>query len=115
VALVLGAASYFAVLYRFQTYSQRNATSQTTWIVFSAIMFVLGVVLGWVASTSFLRTGTFMVLGVFAAHSVVIYLDTMEDPTNHNLLPFEFIIYFVLSSPAYLGVLMSRIVKRFSQ
>jgi len=31
-----------------------------------------------------------LILGVYAAHSVIIWIDLQEDPSNHNLLPFEF-------------------------
>ncbi len=111
-ALALGAADYVAVLYRFQTYNERNAVSTLTFVLFSVVMFLSGVVLGWFAATSFARSGTFLILGVFAAHFVVVVVDCEKDPTDHNLLPFEFIIYFVLGAPAYAGTLISRVARR---
>lgn len=44
---------------------------------------------------------------LFAANALVIALDWREDPTSHNLLPFEFIMLSFLGSPAFLGAMLA--------
>jgi hypothetical protein len=111
VALAAGATAYLTVMYRFQTYTQRNNLPATTYELFAACLFLLGFGIGLVAVFR-AKAATFLIIGVWAAHAVIIGVDLQEDPSNHNLLPFEFIYLFVLSSPAYLGALLSRLVKR---
>jgi hypothetical protein len=111
VAVVFGAIAYLLVVYRFQTYTQRNNTSGATYELFAAILFLLGFGAGLVA-TARAKAATFLIVGVWAAHAVIIGVDLQIDATNHNLLPFEFVYLFVLSSPAYLGAWLSRFVKR---
>ena len=53
-----------------------------------------------------------MVLGAWAGLSIVIAIDTAEDPTNHNLLPFEYIYMGALACPAYLGAAIAGAVDR---
>ena len=112
VAAVAGALIYVLVLYRFQTYTERNHMPSLTFIIFSGTMFLAGYGLGLVATASPTRAASFLILGVWTAHAVVIAVDVREDPTNHNLLPFEFIYLGVLGSPAYLGSLLSRFTRR---
>src|ERR1700674_2691875 len=101
VAAAVGALTYLLVLYRFQTYTERNNTPAQTFMLFAAIIFLLSCGLGLVVPASPGRAVAFLVLGIFAAHSAVIWVDWQEDPTNHNLLPFEFVYYFVLCCPGY--------------
>ena len=109
---VLGALAYFVVMYRFQTYHERNNMPGGTYLLFSAIMFLLGFLLGLFATRSPLRAAGSAIAGVFAAHAAIIAVDLQEDPTNHNLLPFEFIYFFVLASPALPGAWLARFAKR---
>lgn len=44
---------------------------------------------------------------LFAANALVIALDLREDPSSHNLLPFEFIILSFVGSPAFLGAMLA--------
>ena len=111
MALVMGAATYLLVMYRLQTYTERNHMPGQTYALFAAILFLLGFALGLAASAFPSRAVTFLILGVFVAHSIIIWVDLREDPTNHNLLPFVFITYLILCSPAYLGAWLCRLGK----
>jgi len=111
-AICSGAIAYFAILYRFQTYSQRNNLPGSTYVIFAAVVFLLGFGLALLARLSGTRIGSLLLAGVFAAHAVIIGIDVQQDPTNHNLLPFEFIIFFVLGSPAYAGAWLARFARR---
>jgi hypothetical protein len=109
---VLGALAYFAVMYRFQTYHERNNTPGETYLLFAGVMLLVGFLLGLLATRSPVRAAWCAIAGVFAAHAAIIAVDLQEDPTNHNLLPFEFIYFFVLASPALLGAWLARFAKR---
>jgi hypothetical protein len=112
VAFLLGAATYFVVMYRFQTYTERNNMPVGIFVLFSAMLFLEGFFLGIFAVPSPLKAASILIAGVFAAHAIIIAVDLREDPTNHNLLPFEFVYFFVLGSPAYLGAWLSRFARR---
>jgi len=53
-----------------------------------------------------------VMLGAFAMHAAVIAVDLEKDPTDHNLLPFEFVILGVCAAPAYAGAALSRLISR---
>ena len=112
VAAGLGAIAYALIVYRFQTYSQRNNTPDTTYELFALAMFACGFVLTMATRTTALRISGFLIAGVFAAHTVVIVMDTQQDPTNHNLAPFEYILFLVVSSPAFLGAWLGQFSRK---
>ena len=51
-----------------------------------------------------------LTLYVIAAHQLAflikVYIDCLEDPTNHNLLPFEMLILLVLDAICCLGLVL---------
>ena len=53
--------------------------------------------------------------GFFAAESFLIVADCWNDPTNHNLWPFEFVIIVVLTAPAFLGAAVNALLRRASK
>ena len=53
-----------------------------------------------------------LVGGFCAANACLITVDCWNDPTNHNLWPFEFLMIMVLTVPAFLGAGLSRIFER---
>jgi len=53
-----------------------------------------------------------MLGGFFAANACLIVADCWNDPTNHNLWPFEFAIIVVATSPAFLGAGVSALIER---
>ena len=50
--------------------------------------------------------------GFFAANACLIVADCRNDPTNHNLWPFEFAIILLATSPAFLGAGISALIER---
>lgn len=55
---------------------------------------------------------TLILLGMLLANAILIVQDVADDPTNHNLWPFEFVGILLLSIPAYLGAALSRALGR---
>ena len=50
-----------------------------------------------------------MVVGVSVAHTIVLIRDVTIDPTIHNLLPFEYIIaWIIVGLPALAGSMLAR-------
>ena len=50
-----------------------------------------------------------MVVGVSIAHTIVLIRDVTIDPTTHNLLPFEYIIaWIIVGLPALAGSMLAR-------
>ena len=85
------------------SYSERNNLGPANWLAFAALTLVIGYLAAFRAVNSRYRVVHFMLAGVFAAHMLVVVIDTREDPTNHNLLPFEFVIIGFCALPGYLG------------
>jgi hypothetical protein len=74
--------------------------------LFSGFLLVLG------EAQSRSKIAGYVVLGTWIGLSMVIAIDTAEDPTNHNLLPFEYIYMGVLACAAYLGAALAGAVDR---
>ncbi|MEO8096275.1 MAG: hypothetical protein ABI811_01130 [Acidobacteriota bacterium] len=110
----VGAVLYMVIAYRFQTYQQRNDAS-LDYLALAVAMLVAGLALALVAKQHFARVSTFLTLGVLAAHIVIIFVDTYEDPTNHNLFPFELIMFALISSPAYLGAGIAKLIGKLGR
>jgi hypothetical protein len=53
--------------------------------------------------------------GFFAAHALLIVADCWNDPTNHNLWPFEFVILVVLTAPAFGGAAVNALIQMASK
>ena len=73
-----------------------------------AFLLVLGLGRSW------WRVAVSLLLGVFAGHIAVIAIDLSGDPTNHNLLPFEFVILGVVVSPAFVGAFLGQCLTRWA-
>jgi uncharacterized membrane protein YhaH (DUF805 family) len=56
---------------------------------------------------------TCLLLTLFVAHTILIVVDCIPDPTNHNLFPFEYAMIAVLTLPAYFGAIIAAAVDRF--
>ena len=111
-AVAAGAFTYLAILYRFLSYSERNRMHAGPYLLFAGAILAIGFLLGLGAGKSRYKTAGFAVLGVLVGLTIVIAIDTSQDPTNHNLLPFEYIYMAVLGSPAYLGAAMAGLADR---
>ena len=109
VALVAGGFVYAATLYRFLTYSERNRLSSDSYLLFAALVLIVAFLVA-LGTKARYRTAGFVILGVWAAHALVIAVDLRADPTDHNLLPFEFIILGICALPVYLGAVLAQVV-----
>jgi hypothetical protein len=112
VALVFGALAYFVSLHRFLSYSQRNRLGAADYITFALLVFVVGFATTLNVRKSRYRIASWTIAGVWALHAFVIAMDLREDPTNHNLLPFEFIILGFVALPVYIGAALSSVASR---
>jgi drug/metabolite transporter (DMT)-like permease len=110
VALVAGALAYLLILFRFLSYSERNKLSGDVYLTFAAVALVIGFAVTLGVTTRRYRTAGFVLLGVCLAHLLVIVADYQQDPTSHNLMPFEFAILCVVAAPAYVGAGIAHIV-----
>ena len=103
VALVAGSVAYVVILFRFLSYSERNKLPGDVYLTFAAVALVIGFAVTLRATTRRYQTAGFVLLGVCLAHALVIVADYQQDPTSHNLMPFEFAILCVMTAPAYAG------------
>jgi drug/metabolite transporter (DMT)-like permease len=110
VALVAGSVAYLLILFRFLSYSERNKLSGDVYLTFAAVALVIGFAVTLGATAGRYRTAGFVLLGVCLAHLLVIIADYQQDPTSHNLMPFEFAILCVVAAPAYAGAGIAHIV-----
>jgi hypothetical protein len=108
-ASAAGGIVYGATLYRFLSYAERNQLSSDSLLVFAALVLTVAFLVGLGARARY-RTAGFVILGVWAAHALVVAVDVRADPTDHNLLPFEFVILGVCALPAYLGAGIAHVV-----
>ena len=103
VAFVAGAVAYVLILFRFLSCSERNKLPGEVYLTFAAVVLLIGFVVTLGATTRRYRTAGFVLLGVCLAHGLVIVADYQQDPTSHNLMPFEFAILGAITAPAYAG------------
>ncbi len=111
---VLGVILYLFYFWRFLPYSQRDRPEhQPNWWSFMIILLVAGLVLTLGARRGRFWIPTCLLLTLFAANIVMIVVDCIPDPTNHNLWPFEFVMITVLAIPAYIGACAAAGIDRF--
>jgi len=113
-ALVAGAVIYVCTLFRFLSYSARNHLSANSYLFFALLMLAAGAAVALGAERRY-RLAWLALCGVFAAHACVVVADWMQDPTNHNLLPFEFVMLGIVASPVFLGAACSRLLDRLAK
>lgn len=111
IALLTGSVIYLATLHRFASYSERNATSGPWFLLFALSMFAAGAALTYWKQAAKARIGLSLTGGVLIAHTIAIAIDVSKDPTDHNLLPFEYILMAIISLPAPLGAAIARLLK----
>jgi hypothetical protein len=110
LAYVAGGVAYTVTLYRFLSYSERNRLPLDTYVVLGALALGIGFLVAFGLTSRRYATPGFAILGVWTAHAIVVWMDLRKDPTDHNLLPFEFIILGVCAMPAYLGAALAHLV-----
>lgn len=103
-AAVLAVVLFLEYFWRFLPYSERyRPKNEPNWWVFLAIMLAAGFLLTVGMERHRFRVCTCLLGTLFAANAVLIVVDCIPDPSNHNLLPFEFAMIAVFTLPAYLG------------
>jgi hypothetical protein len=107
-AAIAAALAYVLTLFSFLTYEQRQDLGLGSYVVFALMMLIAGFFFARDAGRNHLRIAGCALLGVFVAHSAVVAADLTEDPTHHNLLPFEFIFLAMFAAPAFLGAILAR-------
>ncbi len=100
----LGALVFVIYFWRLLPYSQRLRPEHTpNWWAVLILMLIAGFAL-----TVGIKQGRYRVCGcltltLLALNMVMIIIDCIADPSNHNLLPFELAWIVLLTAPAYVG------------
>jgi drug/metabolite transporter (DMT)-like permease len=110
VALVAGSLAYLLILFRFLSYSERNQLPGDVYLTFAGVALVIGFVVSLGATRGRYQAIGFVLLGICVAHLLVIIADYQQNPTSHNLAPFEFAILCVVAAPAYAGAGIAHVV-----
>ena len=106
LACLIGISLHLCFFYGFLSYTQRNLHPPSRMM----FMFLAGVA-GFAVNIG-LEKGTFRIAscilaGVFVSHIVMVIVDCWNDATNHNLLPFEFVLIAFCASPVYVGAALA--------
>ena len=113
VAVMIGVLFDAVFNWRFQPYSARNSHHDVLpWFMLPILAFVAGLLLTLGMEGRKRLVPLALVGGFFAANACLIVADCRDDPTNHNLWPFEFVIIVVMTSPAFLGAGMSALIEQ---
>jgi hypothetical protein len=113
VAVVIGLVLEVVFIWRFLPYSQRNSHHILLPLYALPILAFaagLALTLGMDQDRHFIPFS--LVAGFCAANACLIIVDCWNNPTNHNLWPFEFLLIFVLTTPAFMGAGVSRLLHR---
>ena len=114
LSAVLGVILFLFYFWRFLPYSQRERPEHSpNWWSFLIIMLIGGFLLSLGLTRHRFWVPTCLLLALFVANTIMIVVDCIPDPTNHNLFPFEFMMIAVLTLPAYFGALIAAAVDRF--
>jgi hypothetical protein len=108
VAVVIGVIFEVVFIWRFLPYSVRESHHGLPVYALPILSFLAGLVLtlGLEQKRRFVPIS--LVAGICASNACLIIVDCWSDPTNHNLWPFEFVMIFALTAPAFLGARLSR-------
>jgi len=112
VAVVIGVLFDAVFYWKFQTYSVREHHDVLPWFMLPVFAFVAGLLLTLGLEGRKRLVPLALVGGFVAANACLIVADCRDDPTNHNLWPFEFVIIVVLTSPTFLGAGVSDLIAR---
>ena len=72
------------------------------------LLFIVGLSVGWFRGASPVLMG----VCTMAAFPLISILEMGIDPTSHNLLPFEWILYLFESVPGIAGAFVARSIRR---
>ena len=110
----LGIVLFVFFIWRFLPYSERNRQDPNLWMLLG-VMAAGGFLLTLGMKSKRFRVCHVLLLTMWVANAVLIAVDCSDDPTNHNLAPFEFIIIALGTLPAYAGAGLGALVEKFTQ
>ena len=111
---ILGVILFVFYFWRFLPYSERMRPGHSpSWWSFMVIVLIGGFLLSLGLGRRRFWVPSCLLLTLFVANTIMIVVDCIPDPTNHNLFPFEFLIIAVLTLPAYFGAMIAAAVDRF--
>jgi hypothetical protein len=100
IAFVLGVVLHAALIWAGLPYSVREREAPgLLWLGLGALLATVALRI----RAPRTKPAAWIVGGVFAAHAALIAYDWTIDPTDHNLLPFEFVALGIVCAPAFLG------------
>jgi len=111
MAVMIGVMFDAVFFWRFQPYSSRGRDILPGFML-PVLALVAGLLLTLGMEGRKRVVPLAMLGGFFAANACLIVADCWNDPTNHNLWPFEFAIIVVATSPAFLGAGVSALIER---
>ena len=112
-AVFIGVFFEAVFLWKFRPYTAReHGPDLLPWYLLPVLAFAAGLLLtlGFDGKKRWLPVA--LLGGFFAANACLIVADCSEDPTNHNLWPFEFVLIAVATAPAFLGAGISHLIGR---
>jgi hypothetical protein len=112
-AVVIGVLFEAVFFWQFQPYSSRNSHHDILpEFMLPLLAFAAGLLLTLGMESRKRVVPLAMIGGFFAANACLIVADCWNDPTNHNLWPFEFVIIVAVTSPAFLGAGVSGLIQK---
>jgi len=112
-AVVTGVLFEAVFVWKFEAYSAReNGHHAMQLWALPVAAFAAGLLLSLGSIGRKIWIAVALLGGMFAANACLIVLDCAQDPTNHNLWPFEFVILGVGAAPVFAGVGVSALLER---
>jgi peptidoglycan/LPS O-acetylase OafA/YrhL len=111
-AVVTGVLFDAVFFWGFQPYSLREHNRIVPLYLLPVLAFAFGLLLTLHMEGRKRLVPLAMIGGFFVANMCLIVADCHDDPTNHNLWPFEFVMIAVMTSPAFLGAGVSLMIER---
>jgi hypothetical protein len=112
-AVFIGVIFDAVFFWKFQPYATReHGPDLLPWYCLPILTFLVGLLLTLTVEGKRRWIPVAMLGGFCAANACLIVADCSEDPTNHNLWPFEFVIIAAATAPAFLGSGISSLIDR---
>ncbi len=112
-AVVTGVIFDAVFFWKFQPYATReHGPDLLPWYFLPLFAFVAGLLLTLAVKGKKRSIPVAMFIGFSGANACLIVADCINDPTNHNLWPFEFVMIALATAPAFLGAGVSTILDR---
>jgi hypothetical protein len=112
-AVFIGVAFDAIFFWKFQPYATRErGPDLLPWYLLPILAFLAGLFLTLAFDGKKRWIPVAILGGFFAANACLIVADCADDPANHNLWPFEFVLIAGATAPAFLGAGISRLIGR---